>query len=205
MHGEAPPPARSNELNSGPSSSQVARRRVGAVLGRAAEKSGARNGLASWRETIACGTTRRSGAAGGSGSAGATSTGSTSRPASVCRLRMSALAASDSTASSPSNASNEVSRVAVWARTSAISSRRLSMPERRVSLLISVCTRVRSWRASRATTWNFVRTDGAIDRRSTAASTSRTARASCGIRPRLSWLRARPLLRAAELRPFCGR
>ena len=59
MHAGAPLPARSNELSSGLSSSQPARRRGRGVLGRAAEKSGARNGLASCRETTDCGTTRR--------------------------------------------------------------------------------------------------------------------------------------------------
>ena len=52
-----PPLARSNELNSGPSSSQLANRRGSTVAGRTAEKSGARNGLASCRETTDCGTT----------------------------------------------------------------------------------------------------------------------------------------------------
>ena len=41
----APPPARSKELSSGLSSSQLPRRRGRAVLAGTAEKSGARNGL----------------------------------------------------------------------------------------------------------------------------------------------------------------
>ena len=162
MQGEAPPPARSNELNSGPSSSQVARRRAGAALGLAAEKSGARKGLASWRETTVCGTTRRSGVAGATGgSGGATSRAAASNPASCSRFRMSARAASGRTASSASSASNDVSRVAVCARISAIPSRRLSIADRRASLLISARTLARSWRASTATTWNFVRSEAA--------------------------------------------
>ena len=57
--------------NSGPSSSQrgqPARPRPGAAA--ALEKSGARNGLASWRATTDCGTTRRSAAAGASAGSG---------------------------------------------------------------------------------------------------------------------------------------
>ena len=193
MHGEAPPPARSNELNSGPSSSQVARRRVGAALGLTAEKSGARKGLASCRETTACGTTRRSGVAGAvsaGGSGGATSRAAASNPASCSRFRMSARAASDSTASSPSRSSNDVSRVAICARISAIPSRRLSMADRRASLLISARTRARSSRARTATTWNFVRSEGSTRPRCAAASTSDAVRASTGMMPSSS--RARP-------------
>ena len=60
MHAGAPLSARSNELSSGPSSSQPARRRGREVLGGTAEKSGARNGFASCREITGWGTTRRS-------------------------------------------------------------------------------------------------------------------------------------------------
>ena len=49
MQDVAPAPANSKERKSGPSSSQVARRWVSGLRS-AAEKSGARNGLASWRE-----------------------------------------------------------------------------------------------------------------------------------------------------------
>ena len=63
MHAGAPPPARSKELSSGPSSSQPARRRGREVLCGTAEKSGARKGFASCREITGCGTIRRSGAA----------------------------------------------------------------------------------------------------------------------------------------------
>ena len=88
------------------------------------------------------------------------------------------VAASDRTASSASSASNDVSRVAVWARTSAIPSRRLSIAERRASLLTSARTRARSWRARTATTWNFVRSEGSMRPRRAAASTSAAVRAS---------------------------
>ena len=58
--GRAPLPPYSKDRNSGPSSSQVASRRGPGLRCSAAEKSGARNGLASWREITDCGTTRRS-------------------------------------------------------------------------------------------------------------------------------------------------
>ena len=96
---------------------------------------------------------------------------------------MSALAASDRTASSASSASNDVSRVAVCARISAIPSRRLSIADRRASLLISARTRARSWRARTATTWNFVRSEGSTRPRCAAASTSLAVRASTGMMP----------------------
>ena len=60
MQAGAPPPARSKELSSGPSSSQPARRRGREVSCGTAEKSGARKGFASCREITDCGTTRRS-------------------------------------------------------------------------------------------------------------------------------------------------
>ena len=82
MQAESPPPARSKELSSGSSSSHPARRRGGRCRCGAAEKSGARNGLASCREITDCGTTRRSGAAGGAGvTGGGTSSGAGSTPA----------------------------------------------------------------------------------------------------------------------------
>ena len=62
MHDDSPP--YSNDRNSGPSSSQVARRRGLDRRWAAAEKSGMRKGLASWREMTDCGTTRRSAVAG---------------------------------------------------------------------------------------------------------------------------------------------
>ena len=98
---------------------------------------------------------------------------------------MSARAASDRTASSASSVSNDVSRVAVWARISAIPSRRLSIADRRASLLISARTRARSWRARTATTWNFVRSEDSTRPRWAAASTSDAVRASTGMMPSL--------------------
>ena len=58
-------------------------------------------------------------------------------------------------------------------------------------LAASALTRARSSRTSRATTWNFVRTDDVTDPRWAAASTSRTARASTGMMPSLSRTRTR--------------
>ena len=104
---------------------------------------------------------------------------------------MSARAASDRTASSASSASNDVSRVAVCARISAIPSRRLSIADRRASLLISARTLARSWRARTATTWNFVRSEGSTRPRWAAASTSHAVRASTGMMPSSSRARAR--------------
>ena len=150
------------------------------MLGRAEEKSGARNGLASCRETTDWGTTRRSvPAEAAAGSVGAVSSGAGSIPAARNMSRLSDLAASETTASSARSASSPGSRTAVFARIVAIPSRRFSCSARRVWL--PVCfpwTRACSSRTSSATTWNFVRTAGVTRRRSTAASTSRTARAS---------------------------
>ena len=67
-------------------------------------------------------------------------------------------------------------------------------------LLSSARTRSRSSRTSRATTWNFVRTDGTTRPRWTAVSTSRTVRASTGMMPSLSRLRARCCCRGAGRR-----
>ena len=107
MQAEAPPPARSNELSSGPSSSQPARRRGRAALCRADEKSGARKGLASCRETTDCGTTRRSVVAeAAAGSGGVTSSGVGSIPTARSMSRLSDLAASETTASSARSASS---------------------------------------------------------------------------------------------------
>ncbi len=59
MHEVAPLPPYSNERNNGPSSSQPASRWALTRPSWAAAKSGARKGLASCRETMACGTTAR--------------------------------------------------------------------------------------------------------------------------------------------------
>ena len=59
------------------------------------------------------------------------------------------------------------------------------------------CTRARSSRTSRATTWKVVRADGLIAPRWTARSTSRTVRARTGIRPSSSTSRGRRRPRGA--------
>src|SRR6476620_5308413 len=197
MHDESPPC--SNDRNSGPSSSQLARRPAALLRCATEEKSGARKGLASCLLTTDCGTTRRSGAAEvATGSFGVAGSGAGSSPAASSISRLSDLAASETTASSASNASSEVSRAAVLARIVAIPSRRLSCSARCASLLArSALTRARSSRTSRATTWNLVRPEGRTGPRWAPASTSRTARASTGMMPSLSRSRARRWLRGA--------
>ena len=81
MHAEAPPPARSNELKQRAEqlpAGQAAR--TGVALGAADEKSGARKGLASCRETTDCGTTRRSVGGGRRAPRALTSSGADSMP-----------------------------------------------------------------------------------------------------------------------------
>ena len=188
---EAPLPTSSNDRNSGPSSSQPASRRAWPRFWEAAVKSGTRKGLASWRASTDCGTTRRSVAAGSSSRADGSSS-STSTPArSSIALRMSE-AWSETLASSASRENSEGSRAAVWARIVAMPSSRLSSPSRLASVSVeSPRTRVRSSRASSATAWNRERTETPWPR-STADSISRTARARIGIRPSLSRGRVRP-------------
>ena len=95
-------------------------------------------------------------------------------------------------ASSARRENSDGSRAAVWARIVAIPSSRLSSPSRLASVSpVSVLTRMRSSRASRATAWNRDRTDTAWPR-STADSISRTARARIGMTPSLSRGRVRP-------------
>ena len=145
--------------------------------------------MASCREMTDCGTTRRSVAGGGGRGLGrARPPRGPPRDRRPCSMsRRSDLAASETTASSARSERSEVSRAAVCARISAIPSRRLSCSARWASLLVpSARTRVRSSRASSATTWNFVRTEGITRPRWTAASTSRTVRASTGMMPSLS-------------------
>ena len=178
MHAEAPPPARSNDRSSGPSSSQPASGVGRGALGRAAEKSGARKGLASCRETTDCGTTRGLVAAAGS-STGGTSSVPVSIPAVRSISRLSDLASSETTASSARSARSAGSRTAVIARVVAMPSRRLSCSARCVSLRVSSArTRARSSRSSSATAWNFVRVAGVTRPLRRAASTSRTVRES---------------------------
>ena len=196
MHAGAPPPARSNELSSGPSSSQPARRLGRAWTGRGAEKSGARKGFASRRDVTDGGTTRRSGAAASAGSTGASSSGGASTPAARSSSRLSDRAASDGRASSASRASSPASRTAILARIAAMPSRRLSCSVRFASVPAAPArTRARSSRNSSATAWNFVRTEGVTRAPWTAASSSRTVRAST-VRTSPSG-RTRPCLRGA--------
>ena len=115
--------------------------------------------------------------------------------------RLRALAESDTTASSASSVNREVSRAAVFARMVAMPSRRLSCSARWASVLAtSALILARSSRTSRATTWNFVRTEDIAEPRSTAVSTSRTLRASTGMMPSLSMSRTRRWLRAGARR-----
>ena len=206
MQAEAPLAAFSNDLSSGVSSSQPASRCPRALLFAAALKSGARNGLASWRAATDCGTTLRSRPASTTGSVATTSSGTASTPAASSISRLSLLAESETSASSASRARSEVSRAAVLARIVATPSSRLSCSLRCASVLVSsALMRARSSRTSRATTWNFVRTDDITDPRWTAASTSRTARASTGMMPSLSRSRTRRRFRGAVRRALCWR
>ena len=101
------------------------------------------------------------GGGGRCGSAAAASSGAARPRPSRSISRLSDLAASETTASSASSSSSEVSRAAVFARIVAMPSRRLSCSARWASVIsLSALTRARSSRTSRATTWNFVRTDG---------------------------------------------
>ncbi len=140
MQAAAPSEARSKDSRSGSMSSQVARI---VELGRrcsAPEKSGVRNGLDSWRERTAAGTTARSLTGRSSSSAGTSSV--TSRPAAACISRLSSQAASETWASSARSASSEVSRAAVLARIVPMPSSRLSCSARCGSVrVVSVFTR----------------------------------------------------------------
>ena len=179
MHAGAPPPARSKEPNSGPSSSQPSRRRGREVRCGTADKSGARNGFASCREITDCGTTRSSVRAGAVAvSAGGISSGAGSMPRSRAISSLSDRAASETPESSASSASSPASRTAVVARMVAMASRRLSCSARRPSLPVAARTRARSSRSSMATAWNFVRTAGVTRPRWAAASSSRAVRES---------------------------
>ncbi len=192
-----PPPAPySNDLNSGPSSSQFASRRVGGAAGAGRSRSGSRNGFASTRALTDGGTTWRScslarAGSSGSGSGSSSTTISTPPSNSMC-LRM-ARAVSESLASGSSSGSTEVSRAAVRARMLAMPSRRFSVSARSGSLsgVAGSFACVRSSRISTAMTWNFVRLTGLSLPRWAACSISRTARASTGMSPSLSIVRVR--------------
>ena len=185
-------PTSSKDRNSGPSSSQPASRLAWPRFCEAAVKSGVRKGLASWRASTDCGTTRRSVTAGQlvGGLVGSSSSTSTPARSSIALRRSEAW--SETFASSASRENSEGSRAAVWARIVAMPSSRLSSPSRLASVSVeSPLTRVRSSRASSATAWNRDRTETPWPR-STADSISRTARARIGIRPSLSRGRVRP-------------
>ncbi|MFC5040355.1 hypothetical protein [Ornithinimicrobium kibberense] len=84
----------------------------------------------------------------------------------------------------------------------AMPSRRLSSSVRRAAdISPSALTRARSSRMRSATTWNFVRTEGGVRPRLTAASTSRTTLASTWIVPSASW----PGPRRVRVRASCWR
>ena len=89
--------------------------------------------------------------------------GATSTPADSSSSRRRRLPDSESSESSAISASSEVSRAAVFARIVATPSRRLSCVALNASVVVaSAFTRARSSRTSRATTWNFVRTEGRV-------------------------------------------
>jgi hypothetical protein len=99
--------------SSGPSSSQPARRRGADLALAAAEKSGARKGLASWRDTTDWGTTWRSPRPGLGDGARLELLRHGSMPAALSMSRLRVWPRSETTASSASSASSEVSRAAV--------------------------------------------------------------------------------------------
>ena len=181
MQDTAPPAAFSNDRSSGPSSSQFASSRGRATGGGGAEKSGARNGLASFLEMTDRGTTCRSalGEAAAAGS-GAMSAAGGSRPAARRSSRSTARVPWSSSASSISRASSDPSRAAARARIVAMPSRRRSCSARRDSPVPTDWIRSRSSRTSSATAWNVMRVVGRTRPRWTATSMSRTALASTG-------------------------
>ena len=146
-------PPYSKARKSGPSSSQLPSRFVVGRAAGTAEKSGARNGLASWRAITVGGTTRRvveAACVGGSGSG----SGAGSRPAARSRSFLRSTAEGETKAPSASSSSSEVSRAAVLARIVAMPSSRDSIATRSDSgTVVSALTRARSSRTSRATTW----------------------------------------------------
>ena len=153
MHAGEPGAACSKEFSSGVISSQPARRPC--TRGAACEKSGTRNGLASWADSTDCGSTFRSGRTPvATGPLGASGSGSGSMPAAACISRSSRRVLSEISASSASRWKSDGSRAAVCARIVATPSRRLSWVSRCCSVSESSArTRVRSARASRATAW----------------------------------------------------
>ena len=123
MHAGAPGAGCSKALSSGPISSQPTS--VPWVRGGAWEKSGARNGLASWAAITDGGITRRSWRAASSASTSSGS-GSGSKPAWRCISCCSRRVASETSASSESRPKNAGWCAAIWARIVAMPSSRLS-------------------------------------------------------------------------------
>ncbi len=191
-----PPEPISNDLNSGPSSSQLARRRTGTIGAAGFEKSGARKGFASCRERTDAGMTWFSSSSSfASGSrVMMSSSGLSSAPDSSSQSRRNRCATVEIEASGSSSAMRLVSRAAVFARICAIPSSRLSSSARAPSATsVSAFTRARSSRISRAMTWNFVRFVGPSLPFWAFCSTSRTLRARIGMmgasssRERVRW------------------
>ena len=191
-----PPEPISNDLNSGPSSSQFARRRTGTTGAGAFEKSGARNGLASCRERTDAGMTWFSPSSGLTSTSRVmiSSSGLSSAPDSSSQSRRNRCATVEIDASGSSRAMRLVSRAAVLARICAMPSSRLSSSARPESARSgSAFTRARSSRMRSAITWNFVRLVGPSLPFCALVSTSRTLRARIGMmgasssRERVRW------------------
>ena len=146
-------PPYSKARKRGVSSSQLPSRLVAGRGGGTAEKSGARNGLASWRASTVWGMTPRAAGPGSAASTGSGS-GSGSRPAARSMSFLRSIAEGGTTASSASSSSSEVSRTAVLARMVAMPSSRVRTEVRSASVLeVSALTRARSSRTRSATTW----------------------------------------------------
>src|SRR5690554_3345181 len=202
-----PPEPYSKARNSGSSSSQLASLLLAGFCFTGWLKSGARNGLLSWREITDCGTTCFSGATVGSGASVAmiSWSGLNSAPDAISMSRRSLRAASETTASSARSAIREVSRAAVLARMVATPSSLLRVSARSASVNeSSVLAWARSSRINSAMTWNLVRFDGPTLPRSAAPSISRTARASTGMRPTSSPGRERRFDVLRELERRCA-
>ena len=179
-----PPDPISNDLNSGPRSSQFASRRTGTGGAGGFEKSGARNGFASCRDRTDAGMTWFSPSSGrASGSrVMMSSSGLSSAPDSRSQSRRNRCATVEIEASGSSRAMRLVSRAAVLARICAMPSRRLRSSARAASATSgSAFTRARSSRIRSAMTWNFVRFVGPSLPFCALVSTSRTLRARIGM------------------------
>ena len=160
MQADPPPAPYSNDLNSGPRSSQFDKRIAGKVLVAVLEKSGSRNGLDFRRDFTEAGRTCFSASSGGRMTAGLgasvvmmRSSGLTSVPDSTNQSRRIFCATGLVAWSTSSREMSEVSRAAVLARMVATPSRRLSCSAREASFSSgSVLTRARSSRTRKAMT-----------------------------------------------------